>query len=62
MKDFNKTKNDNKYNNTYKKDHYKRVTILVPYKEENLLSYLNSKSSKSGYILELIKEDMKKNS
>ena len=62
MKELNKTKNDNKYNNTYKKEHYKRVTILVPYNEIGLLSYLNSKKSKSGYILELIKEDMKKNS
>ena len=51
-----------KYNNDFKKKHYKRVTILVPYNETDLLSYLNSKDSKSGYILDLIRNDMKKNS
>ena len=55
---FDKTK----YDNDFKKKHYKRVTILVPYNENDLLSYLNSKDSKSGYILDLIRKDMKKNS
>lgn len=58
----NNKKNKNIYDNKYKKEHYKRVTILVPYKEKAVLSYINSMSSKSGYILELIKKDMKENS
>ena len=54
----NKKNNKNIYDNKYKKEHYKRITLLVPYKEKDLLSYIDSMDSKSGYILELIKKDM----
>ncbi len=54
------TKKINKYNydNKYKKEHYKRVTILVPQNDLELLDYIDSMKSKSSYILGLIKKDM----
>lgn len=49
------------YLNTYTKGHYKRVTVLVPKEEENILAFLKTKKPVSAYILGLIREDMKKN-
>lgn len=49
------------YDNKYKKEHYKRVTVLVPLSNERVLNQLNKVGSKSAYILDLIEKDMKKN-
>lgn len=50
-----------KYINGYNKEHYKRVTVLVPKEEEDILSFLKGKKPVSTYILDLVREDMKKN-
>lgn len=49
-----------KYINQFQKDNYKRVTVLVPLSDQDILDHLNHQDSKSAYILNLIKEDMKK--
>ncbi len=49
------------YDNNYLKEHYKRITILIPYKEKEVLDFINSKKSKTQYILDLIRKDMNQN-
>lgn len=48
------------YDNTYKKNHYKRVTVLVPLNNEKVLNQLKKVNSKSAYILDLIEKDISK--
>ncbi len=50
-----------KYCNDFKKTHYKRVVALIPRRDKEMIEYLESKSSVSGYIYDLIKDDMEKN-
>ena len=49
-----------KYNADFMKTHYKRVTALIPLSEMGVIEHLNKQKSASSYILQLIKEDMKK--
>ena len=49
-----------KYNADFMKTHYKRVTALIPLSEMDVIEHLNKQKSASSYILQLIKEDMKK--
>ena len=49
-----------KYNADFMKSHYKRVTVLVPLSEIELLDHLDNNKPVSSYILNLIKEDYKK--
>ncbi len=49
-----------KYNADFMKTHYKRITTLIPLSEINVIEHLNKQKSVSGYILNLIKEDMHK--
>lgn len=53
--------NQQEYMNEYNKKHYKRVTVMIPYSEEEIIEYLKNKKPVSSYILNLIKEDMGKN-
>lgn len=48
------------YDNRYKKEHYKRVTVLVPLNNEKVINQLNNVDSKSAYILDLIERDINK--
>lgn len=50
-----------KYMNDYNKEHYKRVTVLVPQSEHDIIEFLKTKRPVSSYILNLIKEDMEEN-
>lgn len=52
--------NQIEYNNQFNKEHYKRVTILVPKDKENMLDWLNDHKPVSSYILKLIEDDMNK--
>ncbi len=49
-----------KANKKYDRKTYKQVVVRVRRDEKDVLDWLESKKSKSGYILELIKEDMNK--
>lgn len=49
-----------KYMNDYNKEHYKRVTVLVPQSEQEVIEFLKAKKPVSSYILNLIKQDMNK--
>lgn len=51
-----------KYVNKYNKEHYKRVTVMVPQDDAELIEWLNIHKPYSGYILGLIEADMKKHS
>lgn len=53
--------NFQQYNNDYKKEHYQRITILISKNEIEVLKKLNHVSNRTKYILDLIKEDVKKN-
>ncbi len=48
-----------KYNDEYKKNHYKRIMINIPLKDDEVINKLNSVPSKSNYIYQLIKDDIK---
>ncbi len=48
-----------KYNDEYKKNHYKRIMINIPLKDDEVINKLNSVPSKSSYIYQLIKDDIK---
>ncbi len=48
-----------KYNDEYKKNHYKRIMINIPLKDDEVIDKLNSVPSKSSYIYQLIKDDIK---
>ena len=52
--------NQQEYMNDYNKKHYKRVTVLIPYSEKEIIEYLKTQKPVSSYILNLIKEDMAK--
>lgn len=52
--------NQQEYMNEYNKKHYKRVTVMIPYSEEEVIDYLKNKKPVSSYILNLIKEDIRK--
>lgn len=56
-----KTFNQIDYANKFNKEHYKRVTILVPKDNENMLEWLNDHKPVSSYILKLIEDDINKN-
>ncbi len=47
-----------KYINNFSKENYRRVTILVPKSDTDMLEHLDNQPSKSAYILDLIKKDM----
>ena len=49
------------YMNEYNRSHYKSIAIRVRLDETELLDYLGKKENKTEYIVNLIKEDMKKN-
>lgn len=48
-----------KYNEEYKKKHYKRIMITIPLKDVEVINQLNNVASKSNYIYQLIKDDIK---
>lgn len=52
--------NQFEYNNQFNKEHYKRVTILVPQTNKEMLKWLEKNKPVSSYILDLIQEDMQK--
>lgn len=52
--------NQFEYNNQFNKEHYKRVTILVPQTNNEMLEWLEKNKPTSSYILGLIEKDMKK--
>lgn len=49
-----------KYSNNYEKSFYKRIIVYIPKSDEKVIDKLNSVKSVSGYIKELIREDIKK--
>lgn len=49
-----------KYNADFMKKTYKRVTTLIPKSDVEVIEHLNKQKSVSSYILNLIKEDIKK--
>ena len=49
-----------RYNNDFKKKHYKRVSALIPRHNTEMIEFLESKESISSYIYVLIKNDMEK--
>lgn len=49
-----------KYMNKYNKEHYKRVTILVPQSNTEMIEHLKKHKPVSSYVLQLIEQDMKK--
>lgn len=47
----------------WRKKHYKRYEFLLRNDEDkNIIEWLESKPSKAQYVVELIREDIKKNS
>lgn len=48
-----------KYNDEYRKTHYKRIMINIPLKDVEVINQLNNVPSKSNYIYQLIKDDIK---
>ena len=51
----------NKYINQFQKENHKRITVLVPKINTELIKHIESQPNKSGYILNLIYKDMYKN-
>lgn len=49
-----------KYRNQFDKENYKRVTVLVPNVNTQMLNWLDKNKPVSSYILNLIDQDMKK--
>ena len=49
--------NPTKYANEFKRQNYKRLSVLVPLKESELLTYIESNAPVSSYFLELAKAD-----
>lgn len=47
-------------NKKYDQKTYTRVTIMVRKDDTEILTWLNNQESKNGYILNLIRADMKK--
>lgn len=54
-----KKPNRNQYWYEYKKKNYKRYNIIVRLDDKDVLEKLDSVKSVNGYILGLIKEDLK---
>ena len=50
----------NKYDQEFKKINYQRIHLMINKKNIDLINFLNSKKNKTEYILNLIKNDMKK--
>ncbi len=48
------------YSNNYERSFYKRLIILIPKSDEKVIDKINSVKSVSGYIKDLIREDIKK--
>lgn len=48
-----------KYNDEYRKNHYKRIMVNIPLKDVEVINQLNNVPSKSNYIYQLIKDDIK---
>ena len=54
--------NFREYNNDYNKKTYKLISLRLRKKEDaNIINFLKTKKSINSYLLDLIKEDMKKN-
>lgn len=53
--------NQNEYIKQFNKKNYKNIAIRINKKETDLISWLDKQPSKNAYILELIRNDMKKN-
>lgn len=49
-----------KYVNDFKKEHYKRVSALIPRADKKTLDYLSKQESVSAYIYGLIQQDIKR--
>lgn len=56
MGEFNKIE----YQNQYNRDHYIRYHFRVKKSEQEVIDWIKSQPNTSAYLLELIKEDMKK--
>lgn len=50
----------NKYIADYAKSHYKRIELRIRFDELEVIKKLESVPSKNAYIVELIKNDIKK--
>ena len=48
-----------KYQSDYRKANYKSVIVYIPLNDSEVLDKLNSVKSKSNYIYQLIKDDIK---
>ena len=48
------------YSNNYERSFYKRLIICIPKTDEKVIEKLSSVKSVSGYIKELIREDVMK--
>ena len=48
------------YSNNYEKSFYKRLIVYIPKSDEKVINKINSVKSVSGYIKDLIREDIKK--
>lgn len=60
IQDWKKMNNQSRNSIKYDKENTKRVYIkLNKNKDSDILSYLDSKPNKQGYIKELIRKDMK---
>lgn len=49
------------YDSTWKKENTKSVTLHINLKEKDIWGKLKSVPNKTGYVLDLIREDIKKN-
>ena len=56
-KEFNQTE----YIKQYEKENYKHYHIKVRLDDKEVINKLNEVESKNGYIIDLIKKDIKKN-
>lgn len=48
------------YIKDYDKQKYKKILVRIPYDEIDILNKLDQVKSKNGYILDLLKQDIKK--
>ena len=49
-----------KYIQEFDKKKYKKILVRIPYDDVDIINKLDQVKSKNGYILELIKKDIKK--
>lgn len=57
---YKKYKNYTNYLNRYNKNNYRQIAFRIRNDEIEVIEHLDKQENKSAYLLELVKEDMKK--